>query len=82
MDDVHPAQKPGQEAAHLDLTDPEARRAWGEEMRSLVQVIRALSFDGVAPRGERQHSRQYLRRTLRTRLRAMEARINLVAPPS
>ena len=51
------------------------------EARALLQALRMLAFDAAATRGERQHSRQYLRRTMKTRFRALEARLIAIDPP-
>ncbi len=51
------------------------------EARALLQALRMLAFDAAATRGERQHSRQYLRRTMKTRFKALEARLVTIDPP-
>jgi hypothetical protein len=73
MTDVRHSHTVGQEVASPALP---------EEIRTLLAAIRELAFDAAAPRGERRHSRHHLRRTLKTRLRTLEARlIEALHPP-
>ena len=81
MNNVQSPAMAGQQPAH-DLDPTLDAHAWGAETRALLAALRALAFDGVAPRGERKHSRHYLRRTLKARLRALETRIDAIDPPT
>ncbi len=77
MNNVDPPVQAGQQPAR-----PLDAQAWAAETRALVNVLRDLAFDGVAPRGQRRHSRTYLRRMLRNRLHTLDARIDLIAQPT
>jgi hypothetical protein len=59
---------------------PVAGKDPATEAHELLSLLRTLAHDAVAPRGERQHSRRYLRRVFKSHFRALAARIAALTP--
>jgi len=65
----------------VDRTSAASVEAWANDARTLTREVRAFAEDALMPRGERRHSRAYLRKMICRRLRDLDARIDALAPP-
>jgi hypothetical protein len=83
MTDVRRPPAAGQDPKRplsVDPSDPAALAVWRVEAHDIIENVRLFAFDAAAPRGARRHARRHLRSVLRTHLRALEARIDAIAP--
>ena len=67
----------------VDRESPESVAAWARDTRAITREVRTLAEDATMPRGDRQHSRTFLRKMICRRLRELDARIDAIdAAPS
>ena len=64
----------------VDPSSPAALGAWLSSVRGLTEVLKAFLLDATLPRGERVHSRKYLRRFGLRRFHDLEAQLTAIDP--
>jgi hypothetical protein len=64
----------------VDRTSVAAVEAWANGARTLTREVRTFVEDALMPRGERRHSRTFLRKMICRRLRELDARIDAIDP--
>ena len=67
--------------APIDHKDPVAVAAWLADVTKGAAEIHDLAIDATARKGQRRHSRGYLRGILRRRFHALSQLLAALAPP-